>query len=155
MSRRSNTSKRIPILNPIYKDQLVNLFVHRILKKGKKHLAYRIVYRALQMIDKRTMKNPLSLLNQAVKSASPNVAVKAKRKGGATYQVPIELSQQQGADLAIRWILESARKRSGPNMAWQFSSELIDAARQTGQTLRKRDETHRMAEANRAFSHYR
>jgi small subunit ribosomal protein S7 len=109
----------------------------------------------MQIIEQRTTKNPLSLLNQAVKLASPNIAVKAKRKGGATYQIPIELSQQQGAHYAIRWILDSAKKRNGPNMPWQFSSELIDAARQTGQSLRKRDETHRMAEANRAFSHYR
>jgi small subunit ribosomal protein S7 len=155
MSRRSTINKRIAVINPIYQDRLVNLFVHRILKNGKKFLAYRIVYRALQMTEKRTRHNPILLLSQAVQCGSPTVAVKAKRKGGSTYQIPIELSREQGADLAIRWILESARKRTGPNMSWQFSSELIDVARQTGQTLRKRDETHRMAEANRAFSHYR
>lgn len=155
MSRRTSNNKQNTILFPMYKDKLVNLFVHRILKKGKKSLAYRIVYKALQLTEKRTNHNPILILTQAVKVGSPTVAVKAKRKGGSTYQIPIELTRLQGADLAIRWILDSSRKRTGTSMSWQLSSEWIDAARETGQTLRKREETHRMAEANRAFSHYR
>jgi small subunit ribosomal protein S7 len=155
MARRSTVNKTNLLANPIYQDGLVSLFVHRILKNGKKYLAYRIVYQALQIIDQRTRHNPMLVLTQAIKMAKPNVAVKAKRKGGATYQIPIDLTEQQGADLAIRWILDAARKRTGPDMSWQFSSELIDAARQTGQSLRKREETHRMADSNRAFAHYR
>jgi small subunit ribosomal protein S7 len=155
MSRRSTIKKTTEIINSIYKDSLVDLFVHRILKKGKKSLAYRIVYDTLKMTEKRTKKNPIFVLRQAVKRASPTVTVKAKRKGGSIYQIPIELTEEQGAELAIRWILNCARKRTGPNMVWQFSSEIIDTARHTGNSIRKREETHRMAEANRAFSHYR
>ena len=155
MSRRNTIKKKKEITNPIYKDTLVDLFIHRILKKGKKNLAYKIVYDALKITEQRTKKNPIFVLHQAVKKASPTVTVKAKRKGGSIYQIPTELTEAQGAELAIRWILNCARKRTGPSMVWQFSSELIDAARQTGNAIRKREETHRMAEANRAFSHYR
>lgn len=155
MSRRRSKKIHILIKNDLYKDHFIRFFVHRILKNGKKFLAFRIVYNSLQMIEKRTRHNPLLILTQAVNLASPNVSVKSKRKSGATYQIPIELTAEQGANLAIRWILNSSKKRSGKNMVWQFSSELIDTARQTGQSLRKRDETHRMAEANRVFAHYR
>jgi len=118
-------------------------------------LAYRTFYHALTLTQHRTRLNPMLVLAQAIKNARPTVAVKAKRKGGATYQIPTDLNPQQGTDFAIRWLLEGARKRSGPNMIWQLSSEIIDAARKTGYSIRRRDETHRMAEANRVFSHYR
>lgn len=136
-------------------EQLAHFFVQRLLKKGKKFLAYRTFYHALRLTEDRTRLNPMLVLAQAIKNTSPTVAVKAKRKGGATYQIPTDLNLQQSTDFAIRWLLEGARKRSGPNMIWQLSSEIIDAARKTGYSIRRRDETHRMAEANRVFSHYR
>lgn len=139
----------------VSKESLAALFIHRLLKKGKKCLAYRTFYEALTLTHKRTNLNPLIVLTQAIKNASPTVSVKAKRKGGATYQIPTPLTKEQSSRLAIGWILDAAKKRNGPNMIWRLSSELIDAARKTGSTIRRREETHRMAEANRVFSHYR
>jgi small subunit ribosomal protein S7 len=155
MSRKSNTVSRPAKPDPIYRNRLVNMLVNRILKNGKKSLGYRILYTALKTIKQKTKKNPLSILRQAVRRATPNVVVKARRRGGSTYQVPIEVQPAQGRALAIRWLLSAARKRSGRSMGLKLSYELMDAARQTGNAIRKREETHRMAEANRAFAHFR
>lgn len=155
MSRRSTACSRPIKADPIYKNRLVNMLVNRILKNGKKSLGYRILYTALKTIKQKTNKNPLSVLRQAVRRATPNVVVKARRRGGSTYQVPIEIKASQGRALAIRWLLNAAHKRSGKSMGIKLSYELIDAARQTGNAIRKREETHRMAEANRAFAHFR
>nr|YP_009033734.1 ribosomal protein S7 [Roya anglica]YP_009256896.1 ribosomal protein S7 [Roya obtusa]AHZ11117.1 ribosomal protein S7 [Roya anglica]ANI25987.1 ribosomal protein S7 [Roya obtusa] len=155
MSRRSTAEKRPAKPDPVYRNRLVNMLVNRILKNGKKNLAYRILYRAMKNIQNKTKKNPLAVLRQAVRRTTPNVAVKARRRGGSTYQVPVEIKPAQGKALAIRWILSAARKRPGRNMAFKLSYELMDAARQTGNAIRKREETHRMAEANRAFAHFR
>nr|YP_009258475.1 ribosomal protein S7 [Netrium digitus]ANI25540.1 ribosomal protein S7 [Netrium digitus] len=155
MSRRNTTEKRPSKADPVYRNRLVNMLVNRILKNGKRFLAYRILYKAMEIIKKNTQSNPLSVLRQAVRRATPNVAVKARRRGGSTYQVPVEIKPTQGKALAIRWILNAARKRSGRSMALRLSYELLDAARQTGNAVRKREETHRMAEANRAFAHLR
>lgn len=155
MSRRSVALARPIKPDPIYRNRLVNMFVNRILKHGKKSLGYRILYTALQKIKQKTKQNPLSVLRQAVRRATPNVVVKARRRGGSTYQVPIEVKASQGRALAIRWLLSAAHKRSGKTIGIKLSYELIDAARQTGNAIRKREETHRMAEANRAFAHFR
>lgn len=155
MSRRSTAEKKTGKSDPIYRNRLVNMMVNRILKHGKKSLAYRILYKAMKNIKKKTKKNPLSVLRQAIRRVTPNVTVKARRVGGSTYQVPIEIKSTQGKALAIRWLLGASRKRSGRNMAFKLSYELIDAARDNGDAIRKKEETHKMAEANRAFAHFR
>lgn len=155
MSRRSTIEKKTGKSDPIYRNRLVNMMVNRILKHGKKSLAYRILYRAMKNIKQKTKKNPLSVLRQAIRRVTPNVTVKARRLGGSTYQVPIEIKSAQGKALAIRWLLGASRKRSGRNMAFRLGYELIDAARDNGDAIRKKEETHRMAEANRAFAHFR
>nr|BDW36486.1 ribosomal protein S7 [Hyophila propagulifera] len=155
MSRRSTAEKKTGKSDPIYRNRLVNMMVNRILKHGKKSLAYRILYKAMKNIKQKTKKNPLSVLRQAIRRVTPNVTVKARRVGGSTYQVPIEIKSAQGKALAIRWLLGASRKRFGRNMAFKLSYELIDAARDSGDAIRKKEETHRMAEANRAFAHFR
>lgn len=155
MSRRSSTEKKMGKSDPIYRNRLVNMMVNRILKHGKKSLAYRILYKAMKNIKQKTKKNPLSVLRQAIRRVTPNVTVKARRVGGSTYQVPIEIKSAQGKALAIRWLLGASKKRSGRNIAFKLSYELIDAAKDNGDAIRKKEETHRMAEANRAFAHFR
>nr|QKQ14653.1 ribosomal protein S7 [Zygnema circumcarinatum] len=155
MARRGTVEKRPAIPDPVYQNRLINMLVNRIVKNGKKNLAYSILYKAMKDIKQSTQKNPLSVIRQAVRRTTPNVAVKARRRGGSTYQVPVEIQSAQGRALAIRWILSAAKKRNGRSMAFKLSSEIIDAARQTGNAIRKREETHRMAEANRAFAHFR
>lgn len=155
MSRRSTIEKKTGKSDPIYRNRLVNMMVNRILKHGKKSLAYRILYKSMKNIKQKTKKNPLSVLRQAIRRVTPNVTVKARRLGGSTYQVPIEIKSAQGKALAIRWLLNASKKRSGRNMAFKLSYELIDAARDNGDAIRKKEETHRMAEANRAFAHFR
>lgn len=155
MSRRSSIEKKTGKSDPIYRNRLVNMMVNRIIKNGKKSLAYRILYKAMKNIKKKTKKNPLSVLRQAIRKVTPNVTVKARRLGGSTYQVPIEIKSAQGKALAIRWLLGASRKRSGRNMAFKLSYELIDAAKDNGDAIRKKEETHKMAEANRAFAHFR
>jgi small subunit ribosomal protein S7 len=155
MSRRNTAEKRLAKPDPVYRNRLVNMLVNRILKNGKKSVAYRILYQAMKTIQQKTKKNPLVVVRQAIRRTTPNVAVKARRRGGSTYQVPVEIQPAQGKALAIRWILVAARKRPGRSMAFKLSSELMDAARQTGNAIRKREETHRMAEANKAFAHFR
>jgi len=155
MSRRNTIEKKTVKSDPIYRNRLVNMMVNRIIKHGKKSLAYRILYKAMKNIKQKTKKNPLSVLRQAIRRVTPNVTVKARRLGGSTYQVPIEIKSAQGKALAIRWLLGASRRRSGRNMAFKLSYELIDAARDNGDAIRKKEETHRMAEANRAFAHFR
>nr|BBF91147.1 ribosomal protein S7 [Phyllocladus aspleniifolius] len=151
----NRTKKRTPKSDPIYKNRLVNMLINRILKHGKKSLAYRILYRAMKKIQKKTEKNPLVILRQAIRGVTPKVVVKARRKSGSTYQVPIKIKPAKGKVLAIRWLLGASRKRTGQNMDLNLSYELIDAAKKKGNAIRKKEEIHRMAESNRAFAHYR
>ncbi|KAK8963563.1 hypothetical protein KSP40_PGU000221 [Platanthera guangdongensis] len=130
------------------------MLVNRILKHGKKSLAYQIIYRAVKKIQQKTESNPLSVLRQAIHVVTPDIEVKARRVGGSTHQVPIEIGSTQGKALAIRWLLGASRKRPGRNMAFQLSSELVDAAKGRGDAIHKKEETHRKAEANRAFAHF-
>ncbi|KAK8949792.1 hypothetical protein KSP40_PGU003053 [Platanthera guangdongensis] len=130
------------------------MLVNRILKHGKKSLPYQIIYRAVKKIQQKTEANPLSVLRQAIRVVTPDIAVKARRVGGSTHQVPIEIGFTQGKALAISWLLGASRKRPGRNMAFQLSSELVDAAKGRGDAIRKKEETHRMEEANRAFAHF-
>ncbi|CAH9120520.1 unnamed protein product [Cuscuta europaea] len=130
------------------------MLVNRILKKRKKIIGLSN-YLSSQKIQQKTKKNPLSVLRQAIGRVTPDITVKARRVGGSTHQVPVEIGSTQGKALAIRWLLAASRKRPGKDMAFKLSSELVDAAKGSGAAIRKKEETHRMAESNRAFAHFR
>jgi small subunit ribosomal protein S7 len=127
----------------------------RLMTNGKKSLTDRIIYDALKIIKERTGGDPLEVFEQAIRNITPLVEVKARRVGGATYQVPMEVRPERGTALALRWLTQFSRQRSGKSMAVKLANELMDAANETGSAVRKREETHRMAEANKAFAHYR
>jgi small subunit ribosomal protein S7 len=131
------------------------MFVNRLMKAGKKSLAYRIMYQAMDIIEQRAKKPPLELFEQALSNVMPLVEVKPRRVGGATYQVPVEVSPERRTSLTMRWLLAAARARHGKTMAEKLASELLDAANNQGAAIKRREDTHRMAEANRAFAHYR
>lgn len=154
MSRRGTAEKKKKS-DPIYRNRLVNMLVNRILKHGKKSLAYQILYRAMKQIQQKTEKNPLSVLRKAVRKVTPKIAVKTRRARRSTRRVPVEIRSKQGKVLAIRWLLEASRKRSGQNMAFKLSSELLDAAKTKGGAIRKKEETLSMAKANRTLTHFR
>jgi small subunit ribosomal protein S7 len=155
MSRRSRVQKTLPEPDPIYSSRLVTLLISRILQSGKKSLAQKIVYNALEIISKKTEENPVFVLEKAVKNVTPQVEVKARRVGGSTYQVPIEIRASRGTNISLKWITEFARARSGKSMAIKLSNEILDAAKETGNSVRKKEQTHKMADANKAFAHFR
>jgi small subunit ribosomal protein S7 len=155
MSRRTTAKKRLALPDPIYNSRLVSMLTVRILQEGKKHLAQRIIYQALDIIKDKTGEEPLNVLETAIRKVTPLVEVKAKRIGGSTYQVPMEVRAFRGTNLALRWITKFSRERSGKTMSIKLANELMDSANETGNSIRKREETHRMAEANKAFAHYR
>ena len=153
--RRSKPEKREILPDNRYNSINVQTMVQHVLKRGKKSVALGLVYGAMDLIKERTEKNPLDVFEGALKNVSPVMEVRPRRVGGATYQVPMEVSSDRRTTLAIRWILSSANERSGKSFPDKLAGELIDAFNETGASIRKRDETHKMAEANRAFSHYR
>lgn len=155
MSRRKNVKKRPIPPDPVYNSCLVSMTIRRIMRSGKKSLAANIVYDALKTVGERTGQEPIEVFEKAVKNATPLVEVKARRVGGATYQVPMEVRSNRGSTLALRWLVHYARTRGGKTMAGKLANEIMDAANETGGTIKKREETHRMAEANKAFAHYR
>lgn len=155
MSRRISTKKRFPDRDSKYDNLLVSLLVNRILKSGKKRLAKRIVYKAFEFIEFRTNQNPILILEKAIRNVSPKVQLKAKRVGGATYQVPTLLSKYRSTNIAVRWIVEFSRKRSGKAMSLKLANELLEAAKGLGNSIKKKEETHKMAEANKAFAQFR
>jgi small subunit ribosomal protein S7 len=134
---------------------LLAAFINKVMKRGKKSTARRLVYGAMDIIAQRTNTDPLAVFEQAVRNASPLLEVKPRRVGGATYQVPVEVSGHRRVSLAMRWLLASARNRAGKTFSQKMADELMDAARNTGVTIKRREDTHRMAEANKAFAHYR
>ena len=155
MSRRNIAKKRVIIPDPLYGSKLVNMLIVRILHNGKKSLSQRIIYKALDTIKEKTLRNPLEILEQAIRNATPLVEVKARRVGGSTYQVPIEVRAYRGTNLALRWLTKFAKNRPGKSMAIKLANEIIDTYNDSGNTIRKKEETHKMAEANKAFAHYR
>lgn len=155
MSRRTVIKKRPVPPDPVYNSRLINMMVRRIMHHGKKSVANRIIYGAMKIIEERTGNDPLETFEKAVRNVTPLVEVKARRVGGATYQVPMEVRSDRGTTLALRWLIRFSRARSGSTMASKLANELMDAANETGNAIRKREETHRMAEANKAFAHYR
>ncbi len=155
MSRRSVVQKRPVPPDPVYNSRLVSMMVRRIMRSGKKSIANNIIYDAFKTIEERTGSDPLEVFERAVRNATPLVEVKARRVGGATYQVPMEVRSDRGTALALRWLTQFSRQRAGRSMSSKLANELMDAANETGSAIRKREETHRMAEANKAFAHYR
>lgn len=155
MSRRTTAKKKLPVPDPLYNSRLISMLTVRLLQKGKKNLSQKIIYEAMDIIKERTGEEPLSVLENAVKKVTPLVEVKARRIGGSTYQVPLEVRAFRGTNLALRWITKFSRDRSGKSMAMKLANELMDSSNEIGNSIRKREETHRMAEANKAFAHYR
>ena len=153
--RRAKPEKREILPDMRYNSVNVQTMVQHVLKRGKKSVAVGLIYKAMDLIQERTSKNPMDVFDGALKNVSPVMEVRPRRVGGATYQVPMEVSSDRRTTLAIRWILSAARERSGKSFPDKLAGELIDAFNETGSAIRKRDETHKMAEANRAFSHYR
>jgi small subunit ribosomal protein S7 len=153
--RRSKPEVREVLPDVRYNSVHIQTLIQHVLKMGKKSVAIGLVYDAMDLIKDRTEKNPLDVFDTALKNVGPAMEVRPRRVGGATYQVPMEVSSDRRTTLAIRWILSAARERAGKSFADKLASELVDAFNETGAAIRKRDETHKMAEANRAFSHYR
>ena len=155
MSRRHRAEKREIIPDPKFGDVVLTKFMNSIMRDGKKSAAERIVYNALDRIEEKAKTNPVELFHQALENVSPAIEVRSRRVGGATYQVPVEVRAERKKALAIRWLISAARGRNENTMVERLSGELMDAANNRGAAVKKREDTHRMAEANRAFSHYR
>lgn len=155
MSRRSKPAKRIPLADPVYNSVDVSKFINRIMRRGKKSLAERIFYATLDSIKARTNEDPIEVFQKAMTNATPLLEVKARRIGGSTYQVPIEVKADRGFALSSSWIIEAAKKRGGKSFTDKLTNEIIDASNGTGAACKKREDTHKMAEANKAFAHYR
>lgn len=155
MPRRRGVPKRKHLPDPKYGDHLVSYFTNILMKDGKKSTAEQIVYRSFEIIESKTRNDPLAMFRRALDNVRPRIEVKSRRVGGATYQVPIEVRPERATSLAMRWIVTNARGRAGKGMHEKLADELIDAANERGEAVRKREETHRMADANKAFAHYR
>jgi small subunit ribosomal protein S7 len=155
MSRRNRPERRAIVPDPRYGNLLVSSLINKLMWNGKKSTAEGIVYGALEALEARTKKPALEALEQAMRNVTPVIEVRPRRVGGATYQVPMEIREDRRQALALRWLLQSARKRPGKSMVEKLSGELADAFNNQGNTVKKREDTHKMAEANRAFAHYR
>ena len=155
MPRRYRPPKREIKPDIKYDNVVVAKFINKLMRGGKKSLAARILYDSFDIIEERMKKSPLEVFEQALDNAAPVLEVKPRRVGGATYQIPMEVPPDRRISLAVRWLLQSARSRPGKSMAEKLANELMDAAQGTGATIKKKDDTHRMAEANKAFAHYR
>ena len=155
MPRRSAVAKREILPDPVYNSQLVTRFINSVMKDGKKTTAERIFYGALKLMEERTGDDPLKLFKRAVENVRPQVEVKSRRVGGSTYQVPIEVRSERQMSLALRWLILYSRQRHEKTMMEKLAGEFLDAAANRGGACKKRDDTHRMADANKAFSHYR
>lgn len=155
MSRRRVAEKRESLPDPKYGDQTLAKFINMIMQSGKKSVAEKIVYGALGVMGEKGNGEPLELFTKALENVKPTVEVKSRRVGGATYQVPVEVRQARSITLAMRWLVDAAKKRSEKNMGLRLAGELLDASENKGSAIKKREDTHKMAEANKAFSHFR
>jgi small subunit ribosomal protein S7 len=155
MSRRHRAEKREVLPDPKFGNMVVSKFMNSIMYAGKKSVAETIVYGAFDMIEGKTKQNPLSVFEQALDNVMPTIEVRSRRVGGATYQVPVEVRNERRQALGIRWLIVAARERNEKTMTERLSAELLDASNSRGNAVKKREDTHRMAEANRAFAHYR
>ena len=155
MSRRRRPEKREILPDPKFGDEVLSKFMNSVMFDGKKSVAEGIVYGALESVEARLKKDPIQVFHEALNNVKPGIEVRSRRVGGATYQVPVEVRPERSQALAIRWLIGAARNRSEHTMAQRLSGELVDAANNRGTAVKKREDSHRMAEANRAFSHYR
>jgi small subunit ribosomal protein S7 len=153
--RRNSAVRRQVIPDPRYNNVVLAKFINNVMERGKKSIAAAIVYDAFAIIEDKVKRPGIEVFEEAMKNATPQIEVKPRRVGGATYQIPIEPSPERKQALAMRWLIENSRKRSGRDMAARLAGELMDAARNEGNTIKKRDDTHKMAEANQAFAHFR
>ncbi|MBI2902113.1 MAG: 30S ribosomal protein S7 [Candidatus Methylomirabilis oxyfera] len=155
MPRRKVAEKREALADPVYGNRLVAKFVNTLMKQGKKSVAESIFYRSMKIMEDRAKSDPLRMFKQAVDNVKPVLEVKSRRVGGATYQVPVEVRAERRTSLAFRWIIGFSRKRTEKSMAERLAAELIEAASSRGNSVKKKEDTHKMAEANKAFAHYR
>jgi small subunit ribosomal protein S7 len=156
MPRKAMVEKRLLDPDPVFDSLLAQRFVNRMMHCGKKSVAQRLFYHALELLKERAkQQDPVDVFNRAIRNVTPLLEVKARRVGGSTYQVPVEVKQSRGTALAIQWLILNSRKRTGRTFSERLSAELLDAASGTGASVRKKDETHKMAEANKSFAHYR
>ncbi|TKD52977.1 30S ribosomal protein S7 [Sphingomonas baiyangensis] len=155
MARRRRPEKRVILPDPKFGDQVLSKFMNSVMLDGKKAVAEGIVYSALDTVEQRAKRDPIGVFHDALNNIAPGIEVRSRRVGGATYQVPVEVRPERAQALAIRWLITAARNRSENTMSARLSGELMDAANNRGNAVKKREDTHRMAEANRAFSHYR
>lgn len=155
MPRRGNIAKRDVLNDPLYKSKIVTRLINNVMIDGKKGIAQKIVYGAFDIVKEKTDKEPLDAFNEAMENVMPLLEVKARRLGGATYQVPIEVRPERRQTLGLRWLTQSARKRNEKTMKERLANEIVDAINETGGAYKKREDTHKMAEANKAFAHYR
>jgi small subunit ribosomal protein S7 len=155
MPRKGPVTRRQVAPDAVYNSELISRFINKLMLDGKKSKAESIFYHAMLLVNKRTGRDPLEVFEQAMRNVMPGVEVRPRRVGGATYQVPMEVRPIRKLDLGVRWLISNARKRGGKTMQEKLAGEFIDAANNTGASVKKRDDTHRMAEANKAFAHYR
>ncbi|MAH53894.1 MAG: 30S ribosomal protein S7 [Candidatus Pelagibacter sp.] len=155
MSRKNRASRRTIYPDPNYKSTTLSKFVNFMMFDGKKTTAEKIIYTAFAQIKNKTKEDPIKIFNEAVNNIRPNLEVRSRRVGGATYQVPVEVKTSRSQTLALRWLLDASRKRKNKNMSDRLFNELMDAYQKKGSAIKKREETHRMAESNKAFAHYR
>ena len=155
MARRREAAKRTILPDPKFNDLLVARFINNLLKQGKKSIAEGIFYGALDSVGEKTKEDPIKVFKKAIDNVSPHLEVKSRRVGGATYQVPVEVKENRRIALSVRWVIQNAKARSGRSMAEKLTGEIVDAYNNAGGSIKKKDDVHRMAEANKAFAHYR
>ncbi len=155
MSRRRAQIKRQVEADPIYGTKVITKFINSLMIDGKKTVAEKIVYKTFDIIKEKTKQDPLDVFNEAIKNVRPNLEVKSRRVGGATYQVPVEVRSDRGQALAIRWLIESSKKRGDKTMQERLSKEFLDASTNKGSAIKKKEDVHNMAESNKAFAHFR
>jgi len=155
MSRKKRAPRRIFYPDPRYDSLILAKFINFIMYDGKKTTAEKIIYNALEQIKKKTKEDPIKIFNDAINNIRPNLEVRSRRVGGATYQVPVEVKTKRSQTLALRWLLEATRKRKNKTMSDRLFNELMDASQRKGTAIKKREDTHKMAESNKAFAHYR
>ena len=155
MSRKRKAPKKIPIVDPKYKSVIIPKLINSIMLDGKKTIAEKIVYDAIDKIKSKSKDEPLTVFNDAINNVRPTVEVRSRRVGGATYQVPVEVKASRGQALALRWLLEATRKRKNKSMSDKLYNEIMDASQNKGSAIKKREDTHKMAESNKAFAHFR
>ena len=155
MSRKKRAPKKIPIVDPVYKSPIIPKLINSIMYDGKKTVAEKIIYEAIDKIKTKSKDEPLNVFNEAINNIKPTVEVRSRRVGGATYQVPVEVKSKRSQALALRWLIDASRKRKDKNMSDKIFNEIYDAYQNRGAAIKKKEDTHKMAESNKAFAHFR